>query len=118
VLAGTVLFPALLPFIPAHDFSVKGLMLGFILALPFALACVMNPALPTWAGGIAAGIALLVMPAVTAYLALNFTGCTTFASRSGVRQEIFLYVPVMAFMGGAGVMLMIFLGVSRLMGWF
>jgi len=65
-----------------------------------------------------AGIALLVMPAVTAYLALNFTGCTTFASRSGVRQEIFLYVPVMAFMGGAGVMLMIFLGVSRLMGWF
>jgi hypothetical protein len=117
VLAGTVLFPALLPFIPAHGFSVKGFILGFILALPFALAFVMNPALPAWAGGVAAITALLVMPAVTAYLALNFTGCTTFTSRTGVKQEIFRYVPVMALMGGAGVILMVLLGVSRLMGW-
>ena len=117
VLAGTVLFPALLPFIPAHDFSLKGFILGFICAIPFALAFLMNPALPAWAGGLEAIIAFLVMPAVTAYLALNFTGCTTFTSRTGVKQEIFRYVPVMALMGGAGVMLMVLLCVSRLMGW-
>jgi hypothetical protein len=117
VLAGTVLFPALLPFIPARDFSARGFILGFICAIPFALACVLTPAFPPLAGGIAAIIALLLMPAVTAYLALNFTGCTTFTSRTGVKQEIFRYVPVMAVMGGAGLMLMVLLGISRLMGW-
>lgn len=117
VLAGTVLFPALLPYIPGRDFSFKGFILGFLCAIPFALAFLMNPALPAWAGGTAAIIAFLLIPAVTAYLALNFTGCSTFTSRTGVKREIFRYVPAMAFMGGAGVILMVLLGVSRLAGW-
>jgi hypothetical protein len=117
ILAGTVLFPALLPFIPARDFSLKGFILGFICAIPFALAFLMNPAVPAWAGATAAITAFLLIPAVTAYLALNFTGCTTFTSRTGVKQEIFRYVPAMAFMGGAGVVLIVILGVSRLAGW-
>ena len=59
---------------------------------------------------------LLLIPAVTAYLALNFTGSTTFTSRTGVRKEIFRYVPVMALMAGVGVVLGIILGASRLLG--
>lgn len=39
---------------------------------------------------------MLLMPPVTAYLALNFTGSTPFASRSGVKREIFRYIPIMA----------------------
>jgi ABC-type dipeptide/oligopeptide/nickel transport system permease component len=56
------------------------------------------------------------MPAVTAYLALNFTGSTTFTSRTGVKKEIFRYVPVMAAMAGSGVALAIILGILRLAG--
>jgi hypothetical protein len=33
---------------------------------------------------------------VAAYLSLNFTGATPYPSRTGVRKEIFTYIPVMA----------------------
>jgi hypothetical protein len=116
VLAGTVLFPALLPYIPTQDFSTKGLILGLIVAIPIALSFGTNPALPEWANVAGAATALLIIPAVVAYFALNFTGCTTFTSRTGVKKEIFRYVPVMALMAGAGVITGIALGISRLMG--
>jgi hypothetical protein len=116
VLAGTVLFPVLLPFIPTHDFSTKGLILGGVVAIPFAASFAAAPSLPSWANAVGALVPLLIIPAVTAYLALNFTGCTTFASRTGVKKEIFRYVPAMAFMAGAGIILGILLGISRLFG--
>ena len=116
VLAGTVLFPALLPFIPTQDFSTKGLILGAAVAIPFAASSGTNPALPFWANALAAATALLIIPAVTAYLALNFTGCTTFTSRTGVKKEIFRYVPLMAAMAVAGSLAAIVLAVSRIAG--
>lgn len=116
VLAGTVLFPALLPFIPTHDFSSKGLILGIIVAIPFAYAFGTAAGVPAWANAAGALAAVLVMPPVTAYLALNFTGSTTFTSRTGVKKEIFRYVPVMAVMVVAGSLAAIILGVSRLLG--
>ena len=115
VLAGTVLFPALLPYIPTQDFSTKGLILGLIIAIPFAVSFGTNPALPGWANAAGAAIALLTIPAVIAYFALNFTGCTTFTSRTGVKKEIFRYVPVMALLAGAGVIPGIALGIGRLL---
>lgn len=116
VLAGTVIFPALLPFIPTHDFSTKGLLLGGLVAVPFAASFATVPAIPFWANTLAAITALLLIPAVTAYIALNFTGCTTFTSRTGVKKEIFRYVPVMAVMAGLGIIAGLILGVSRLLG--
>ncbi len=102
-LAGTVLFPILLPWLPTSDFSTKGFILGGIVALPFALARLsLYPDVAWW---IQAGNALpylLIWPAVTAFLTLNFTGSTTFTSRSGVRREIFTYIPVMAGMFALG----------------
>jgi hypothetical protein len=50
---------------------------------------------------------LLALPSVTAFLTLNFTGSTTFTSRSGVRREIFTYVPIMAWVFGIGIVLTI-----------
>ena len=47
---------------------------------------------------------------------LNFTGSTPFTSRTGVKKEIFRYVPVMALLAGAGVILGIALGIGRLLG--
>ncbi|MBP1929081.1 hypothetical protein J2741_001628 [Methanolinea mesophila] len=116
VVAGTVLFPLLLPYIPTRDFSMKGFILGFVVSLPFAAWYAAGPGLPGWAGLLAAVTPLLLIPAVTAYLALNFTGSTPFTSRTGVKKEIFRYVKPMTGMAVAGVLFGILLGVSRLMG--
>ncbi len=116
VLAGTVLFPILLPFIPTHDFSTKGLTLGLAVSLPFAAWYASGPGLPGWADLLAALTPLLIIPAVTAYLALNFTGSTPFTSRTGVKKEIFRYIKPMAVMAGAGVFFGIILGAGRVLG--
>jgi hypothetical protein len=106
LLAGTVLFPLLLPWIPTHDFSTKGFILGGLVAIPFAaLAFFRNPESALWLRSAWALVYLLFMPSITAYLTLNFTGSTTFTSRSGVRREIFAYIPTMAWMFGIGVVL-------------
>jgi hypothetical protein len=114
VLAGTVAYPNLIPFLPTRDFSTKGLILGTIIALPVAVAFVSNQTGQAWMNVAGAGMALLLIPAVTAYLALNFTGCSTFTSRTGVKNEIFRYVPVMAVMAASGVGLGILMG---FLGW-
>jgi len=110
ILSGVVLFPILLPWLPTHDFSSKGFILGGVVALPFALATFLRSPDAAWwlrAGG--ALTFLLPLPPVTAYLALNFTGSTTFTSRSGVRREMFTYIPTMAWMFGIGIVLTIVL---------
>jgi hypothetical protein len=106
IMTGVVLFPILLPWIPTHDFSTKGFLLGGLVALPFAVASFLGSAGASW--WLQTGMALaylLAMPPVTAFLALNFTGSTTFTSRSGVRREIFAYVPIMAWAFGIGLVL-------------
>ena len=108
ILAGTVLFPILLPWIPTHNFSTKGFLLGLLAALPFALSPVFRH--PDWSWYHRLGQALeflLAMPAVTAFIALNFTGSTTFTSRSGVKREMFAYIPAMAWTFGTGLLLAI-----------
>jgi hypothetical protein len=108
VLAGTVLFPILLPWLPTHEFSTKGLILGGLVALPFALMTFLsNPNAALWLRAIGALTFLLSFPPITAFIALNFTGSTTFTSKTGVRREIFAYIPVMAWMFGAGIALTI-----------
>jgi hypothetical protein len=116
VLAGTVLFPALLPVIPTRDFSMKGFILGAVVAIPFAAAFVRAPGLSGTVQLIAGLVPFLTIPPVVAYLALNFTGSTTFTSRTGVKKEIFRYVPAMVFMAGLGTVLGIALGVLRFTG--
>ena len=110
VLAGVALFPILLPWLPGRAFSVKGFVLGGIVALPFALAALLGIAdMALWqrAGWLLAF--LLALPPVTAYLALNFTGSTPFTSKTGVRKEMFTYIRVMAWMFGIGVVFTIVL---------
>ena len=53
---------------------------------------------------------------VTAYLALNFTGSSTYTCRTGVQREIFAYIPAMATTFGVGIVLSIALGVYRWIG--
>ena len=59
---------------------------------------------------------LLGFPAVTAYLALNFTGATPLTSQTGVKREMLRYVPAMAWMAGLGILLTLALAVTRWIG--
>jgi hypothetical protein len=116
VLAGTVLFPALLPFLPTRDFSTKGLFLGVLVALPFAGYSGTHAPLSPWANVLVAFIPLLIIPVMTAYLALNFTGCTPYTSRTGVRTEIFRYIPVMVIIAGCGIAIAVLAGILWFLG--
>ncbi len=114
-LAGTVLFPVLLPYLPTKDYSTKGLLLGILVALPFAAYQVMTLPSGDWQTYASVLMFLLAMPPTTAYLALNFTGSTPYPSRTGVRKEIFTYIPVMAVMFVPGVLLAIVLAALNLL---
>jgi hypothetical protein len=109
ILSGAVLFPILMPWLPTPNFSSKGWVLGGITALPFVIQAFLTPASNLWLqiGG-ALSLATL-LPPVTAFLALNFTGSTPFPSRTGVRREIFRYIPAMAWSFGVGILLWIVL---------
>ncbi len=105
-LTGVALFPIFLPWLPTHNFSTKGFILGVLAAIPFALTVFFRH--PGWSWWRQIGQVLeflLVMPAVTAFLALNFTGSTPFTSRSGVKLEISTFIPVIAWTCGIGLLL-------------
>lgn len=113
--AGTVLFPVLLPFLPAHDLSIKGIILGWLVTIPFGIVLAADPSIVLWEKILTLMAMFLLIPAVTGFLALNFTGCTTYTSRTGVKKEIFKYVPYIALKAGTGIICLIVLGASRLM---
>ena len=98
ILAGIVIFPILLPWLPTRDFSMKGFILGAVVALVIFLvkALVKETDIFTWKQlGNGLGLILIWSP-VTAFLCLNFTGSSTYTSRTGVRREINKYIRVMA----------------------
>jgi hypothetical protein len=80
VLVGTLVFPALLPFLPFRAFALKGALLGALWGIVASLA--MGVSL---AGAMA--LTLLAMP-VVAYLAMNFTGSSTFTCQPGAALEV------------------------------
>lgn len=98
VFVGTVLTPVLLPFIPGRAFAWKGWLLGLCWAA-FAV-CLFGWFTPGYRL-LAAGY-LLLLPSVAAYLAMNFTGSSTFTSPSGVLKEMRITLPLIvgsAFVG-------------------
>jgi hypothetical protein len=82
VLTGTVLVPVLLPWIPGRAFSLKGGVLGA--AVVGATIAVLQD------GQSATGMAevFLFGTAIASFLAMQFTGATTFTSPSGVEWEM------------------------------
>ena len=101
VIAGTVLTPVLLPFIPGKAFSWKGWFLG-LCCTAFAIWLFGWFAPDSWL--LAAGY-LLLLPSLSAYLALNFTGCSTYTSRSGVLKEMKIALPLIVISSIAGAIL-------------
>ena len=109
-LAGSVLVPLLLPYVPFRAFAAKGWLIGGMV----------NGALLHGAG-LAAGMdpfllaaCWLFFPAAAGFLALSFTGATPFTSHSGVRREVGIAVPILA---GAAVLAAAALTLSKLRLW-
>jgi acetyl-CoA decarbonylase/synthase complex subunit gamma len=104
-LAGVILGPILLPWLPGRAFSVKGLWIG--LALAAALGCQKWPLAGADQGLLVPLAWLLIIPAVTSFVVMNFTGASTYTSISGVRREMQIAVPVQAIAGVLGLSLWI-----------
>lgn len=93
-LAGVVLTPALLPWLPGRSFAVKGAVTG--LAVGVALGG-LSPC--GWLGRAGAG---LLSVAACSFLGLMFTGSTTYTSASGVRRELAWALPAQGALAAAG----------------
>lgn len=92
VLVGCLLVPMLLPWIPGKAFSFKGWLLGLIWTIVIIVFKNPQNILNT---NILASIAyLLILPSVSAYYSMNFTGSSTYTSFSGVLKEMKIAVPL------------------------
>jgi acetyl-CoA decarbonylase/synthase complex subunit gamma len=90
-IAGSALVPIFLPWLPGRALSVKGMTLGLI----FAIILVFTGLIPSaqTGGQLETAAWLLLMPAIAAFTAMNFTGSTTYTSLSGVKKEMRFAVP-------------------------
>lgn len=104
ILFGCVLAPMLLPWIPGRAFSLKGWLLGLLWAI---IVVVLNGFFRGIAYGTLTSIAyLLILPSISAYMAMNFTGCSTYTSYSGVIKEMKISIPLIAASIGLGIVLL------------
>jgi hypothetical protein len=92
MLAGAVLSPAFLPYLPGRAFSFKGFCLGTLTAV--VLIIFREPNLSSWPGRLESLSWLLLVPSLASYLAMNFTGASTYTSLSGVMKEMRLALPL------------------------
>ncbi len=102
---GAVLTPLLLPWLPGRAFSVKGLSIGLVTALALMMARGVD--VGAWAGRVEVLAWLLIIPAIAAYLAMNFTGASTYTSLSGVKKEMRFALPLEITAGIVGLMVWI-----------
>ena len=103
-----ILFPILLPWLPSKNFSIKGFFLGLLITIPFIIVTLFRNTGTSWAHQTSQALTyFLIIPPTVAYYGLNFTGSTTFTSRSGVRREMFRYLPIMVWIFAAGILVMI-----------
>lgn len=98
LLAGAVLAPALLPWIPGRAFAWKGWIVGV------AWTCAVLVFHGVKAYGAFNALALLfLLPAISAFLAMNFTGASTYTSLSGVKREMKFAVPTVVILAVVGI---------------
>lgn len=93
---GAVLVPVFLPFLPGRSFTWKGFTAGIIWALCYLF--ILRPE-TNWLHTTGH---LLILPSITAFLSLNFTGSSTYTSLSGVVKEMTYALPLMIGTAGLG----------------
>ena len=84
---GSVFVPMLLPWIPGRSLAFKGWILGVLYSIAFSFLI--------QEGTIEMIIHLLLLPAISSFISLNFTGATTYTSLSGVVKEMQYTLPLL-----------------------
>jgi len=102
-LAGALVTPVLLPWLPGRAFALKGASVGGVLALVYFLC--QSKELTSRAGALDVGAWLFLLPAVSSFFAMNFTGATPYTSPSGVRREVRVALPGQALAAALGLSL-------------
>jgi acetyl-CoA decarbonylase/synthase complex subunit gamma len=110
VFAGALVTPVFLPFVPFRSFAIKGWIVGVLsvfLALRF-----FEPV--STRDPILLSVAYLLFPALSSYIALQFTGSTTFTGMSGVKKELRIGIPLYI---GAACLSLLLMTVYKLKEW-
>ncbi|MDJ0766718.1 MAG: mercury methylation corrinoid protein HgcA [Myxococcota bacterium] len=103
LISGAVLTPLLLPWLPGRAFSLKGLTIGA--AMVSVILLLRGGDVANWQARFEAGAWLLLVPTISAFLGMNFTGASTYTSLSGVRREMRIAVPLQIIGASAGLLL-------------
>lgn len=90
VFAGALVTPALLPFVPFRSFALKGWIAGMLAAF----FTIQSSGIIHQGNIILLIVACLFFPLASSYIALQFTGSTTFTGMSGVNKELRAGIPV------------------------
>jgi len=86
-IAGIVITPMLLPYIPGRRFSFKGFYSGaLVFIILFLLKLTGSNIFETLSW-------FLIITAISSFLAMNFTGSSTYTSLSGVKKEMKFSLP-------------------------
>jgi hypothetical protein len=108
ILSGSVITPALLPYIPGKAFAWKGWLAGLCCTAGIiGLTSKSKKRNPILTAG-----HLLLFPALSSYLAMKFTGSSTYTSPSGVNKEMKKALPYIV--GAASIGTVLTLGVHLL----
>ena len=99
ILTGSVITPLLLPYIPGKAFAWKGWVAGLCTTVCLLWKSKRSNLLKAgW---------LLLFPAISSFLAMNFTGASTYTSPSGVKKEMQRAVPLIAIAAAIGAAIML-----------
>lgn len=104
VVSGALITPGLLPFIPFRSFALKGLIAGLIAVFLATFIPVISESQDEV---LLRAITYLFFPAASSYIALQFTGSTTYTGMSGVKRELRIGMPL--YIGAAAVSLLMLL---------
>jgi acetyl-CoA decarbonylase/synthase complex subunit gamma len=86
-LSGIVITPMFLPYFPGRYFSLKGFIAGalvFLILILFEFAGGNTIEIFSW---------FFIITAISSFLAMNFTGSSTYTSLSGVKKEMKISLP-------------------------
>lgn len=99
--SGIILTPMFLPYLPGRLFSLKGFFSGLVVFLiMLSLNMTGNNIFEkvSW---------FMIITAISSFLAMNFTGSSTYTSLSGVKKEMKFSLPVQIGFAGSGIILQI-----------
>lgn len=100
-LTGLVVAPMFLPYIPGRSFALKGAIAGmFVAFILFFYNMLGSNLFETIAW-------FIFFPGLSSFLAMNFTGASTYTSLSGVKKEMKAAVPLQIASAGIAVILIV-----------